>query len=227
MIANGIIASGSLNTPRFRDLVMDLGPYLYYPMDEDTGSLTTIEEIVQGQNVTGGPFASWGEPLVEGDSASAVFANGQDLATSGYISTNITNFSYMAILKPIIINVRAITYAVDADNWWNFDIKSGTVAPYTYNIVDAEKHNAPISVGERVMVIVTFDDSANRVYFYKNGSQVSTSIELKAFTTRSAIVRLGNRVSGTSGYSGSMSHVAYFERVLTPTEVSDLWTAAG
>ncbi|MFH1864248.1 MAG: LamG domain-containing protein [Candidatus Eisenbacteria bacterium] len=72
-------------------------------------------------------------------------------------------------------------------------------------------------------IAFTFDEATDRYRFYFNGSVVDSGLRSETIGTSDTDLRIGCSFAG-DGYKGKIDEVAIFDRALTPSEITELYS---
>ena len=71
-------------------------------------------------------------------------------------------------------------------------------------------------------VAFTFNEDTDRVRMYVNGAKIDSGLISRALGDSATDLLIGSSASG--GYKGKIDEVAIFDRVLTQSEITELFT---
>jgi hypothetical protein len=73
--------------------------------------------------------------------------------------------------------------------------------------------------------VITYDATAglNNLKFFKDGSSVATFTETGGLLSNTLALKIGCAISGTQFFKGKLDEVALFSRILSETEITDLY----
>jgi len=204
-------------------------------------SQTEINAEMQSSLPVTRPIASWSfEELdtanytndthiwVKGFYGSALSFDGNgDVVNAAYIpNSSITAMAWI-YPKQILGDERAIVGKWGSSSEWYLRLSNATTAQlelYIINITggweEADSTNANIQKNNLYHVAVTYNRDTGQVYFYKNGTQLTTNRQIGKARNGLDVIRIGAQGGGTYDYfNGTIDEVKIFNKVLTQADI--------
>ena len=197
----------------------------YYKLDESSGD--AIDASGAGLTLTNTNSVTYGTGKINNG---ANISGSQMLVSSSSSFTNVSTFTWAGWVKwtTITANYRII----DKGSWW-FGVGGGgnglnisVSAPTTAQSVSSNT----FSTGTWYFVVATYDDAGDRkARLYVDGTETgynSQSAASGTFNSNAAYsFRLGNSSGGAEPLQGVLDEVGVWSRVLTGTEITDLYNS--
>ena len=165
---------------------------------------------------------------VKGFYGSALSFDGNgDVVNTAYIpNSSITAMAWI-YPKQILGDERAIVGKWGSSSEWYLRLSNATTAQlelYIINITggweEADSTNANIQKNNLYHVAVTYNRDTGQVYFYKNGTQLTTNRQIGKARNGLDVIRIGAQGGGTYDYfNGTIDEVKIFNKVLTQTDI--------
>lgn len=221
----------------YKDNVLALGPIAYWTLSEASGSVAPCE-VDSGQN--GVHYGvTLGEPGI-GDGETCAYYGTYD---SGYY-TDIYSAAFDAAFNgdegsiSLWAKVANVGIWTDGTQTLMIDIASLVTGSVTIQKWSVANQLAAGYTGKAVIksgmttvdwfhVVITWSATADEVKVYYNGAQEgATKTGLTAWSGNldSGAVRIGAFYSANHTFEGWLAHVAVWDRALTPTEVTEVYT---
>lgn len=236
----GACGSGQNAAAAYRSKVLGTGPIAYWPLNEASGTTAAcLVNPAQNGTYTGagvtvaGATAPNGDPAptfagannsvniysaalntaFDGDTGSAIAWGKVDTATW----TDSTTRMLLGLYGSIDNHVRM--YRASTDGLLSFSYKSGGTED-TKNVSNLRDPNW-------MCMAITWSKAADAVTFYRNGSSLGSESSLAAWSaanlaSSSCAIGALNGTGSSWPWDGAASHVALWDRVLTPAEIEDL-----
>lgn len=195
----------------------------YYPLDGDaTATIGPNGTVVGAPATVAGQVGS----ALHFDGASQYVDVGAGVFPGG-------SYSIAAWVNPDTVSGLSYVAGVQVSNQDGgrlFRIADGIpqmnhVAPFA-NV--ASKLGAAIGTGSFVHLVATFDDEANALRFYQNGTEIGSAVSV---TANSNFVRENFKIArrpdggGANWFGGMIDDVAVYNHALAPSEVSTVYTS--
>ena len=157
------------------------------------------------------------------------------LKFSGSSKLSIANFSQGASSQATVFLVVKLNYVPDTSNYktifdadsssadFSFSIKSNGVQLNTGTAVATAYADGFSNSGEYVIAIY-FNGSNSKVFINNTNSMIASSDIASSTANQLAGMTLGANKSGTNGFSGFISEVAVFNRVIKVAERKEIFT---
>ena len=157
------------------------------------------------------------------------------LKFSGSSKLSIANFSQGASSQATVFLVVKLNYVPDTSNYktifdadsssadFSFSIKSNGVQLNTGSAVATDYADGFLNSGEYVIAIY-FNGSNSKVFINNTNSMIASSDIASSTANQLAGMTLGANKSGTNGFSGFISEVAVFNRVIKVAERKEIFT---
>lgn len=210
-----------------------------YPTQEGTGTVLA-DNSTNGRN---GSFASSGHPLWQSSAPdrayltkSINFSSSSDYVTLG--SSNIVLvpsqpqtivmwFNTTADLN--VGNPRILSRNSGGESFLGFDPTKSfalNITGTTTLVVNPVDNNYTFSSWNHLTLTWDGSTTASNVHIYVNGVEVSYATQTNGASltnTSAGTIYLGNRSDGLRGVIGNLTEIAVFNRVLSSTEINDIY----
>ena len=152
---------------------------------------------------------------------------------SGISKLSLGNFTQGSSSQATVFLVVKLNYVPDTSNYktifdgnsadFSFSIKSNGVQLNTGTAVATAYADGFSNSGEYVIAIY-FNGSNSKVFINNTNSMIASSDIVSSTANQLAGMTLGNNRSGTNGFSGFISEVAVFNRVIKVAERKEIFT---
>jgi prepilin-type N-terminal cleavage/methylation domain-containing protein len=157
------------------------------------------------------------------------------LKFNGSSKLSLANFSQGASSQATVFLVIKLNYIPDASNYktifdgnsatFSFSIKSDAVQ---INMGDSSPISKPYSSGfsnsGEYVIAIYFNGSNSKVFINSTTTMVDNSDIASTGTNQLAGITLGSNKNGLNGFSGNISEVAVFNRVIKASERKEIFT---
>jgi len=237
LVANSIVGMNKVSANPLNSYIESLDPLVYFPMSEGSG--TVIYDSANGYN---GDYVGVDLSQSVSPFTAPYFDRVNDYANinTASLTSSVDKLkgTFVQFVKPInstYINTTGITGTTFMLQWVNGNnaITAGKIgAAYYVRYIGAavSKQQALTFSDAWFMVGATWDTTADEFKAYQNGSQVgATQNSLTAPVDPFNYGLIGSSVAPPINvWDGWIAHTAIWaDRVLTPTEMSNIYTQAG
>lgn len=240
-VALGMATMGGV-APSYTEIIEAMSPIVYFPLDETSGSVVVNYGTLSSANGTySGPTLAQidapGGGKAPSFDGSNDYVNIYSAALAGAFDGQVGSISWWdKVTNDDVWTDRstdiAFTLATDASNYISYQKRSSNqnYARVYYDAAgDLVNINTLLAGTGWYHKVITWDDVANEVKLYINGEQWGDTQLASTWTgslaSNSCVIGEYAPPSGLP-WNGSISHFAIWDRVLTATELGNLYSYA-